>query len=176
MAGFTPRVLPEKPYYRDQQPGPAQAPVGPQPALPGPQGPEPDGEVWGRANVASVGPYRELFTKTPQEREVLSAIDPLGVVNQPVMLIKNDFEKPMMVRVRLARNGTEGRIAIGTSSTISGAPGAKNVIWVDLATATDRRFDQLLENSEELWAIGTWPGIVPLSVFVTVGIWSPETK
>ena len=174
MAGFTPKVLGEKPYYRDQRPG--RLPAGPGPSVPGPQGPEPDGEVWGRANVASVGSLRELFTMTPAEKEVLSAINPLGAVNQPVLLVRNDYEKPMMARVRLARNGTEGRIAIGTSSTISGIPGSKNVIWLDLATATDRRFDQLLENSDELWAIGTWPGIVPLSVFVTVGVWSPETK
>lgn len=156
-------------YYRDKLPG---VPAQPGPTEPGPQGPVPDGVVWGEANVANVGPLKAGIGKGPVEVEIPCQIAPLGTLNQPVRLVKNDYQKPMFVRIRLARMSTEGRIAVGPFQGFVGAAGTKNVEWLNLFTASDHKFEAMMGVGESLWALGTWAGVVPLSIFVTVSTWN----
>ena len=135
--------------------------------------PIPDGRLWGNANAATVGPLRAPFGQQVDEVEVPCALTPAGVANKAVLLKRNDFDKPMYVRVRLGRNSKEGRIGVGPVNTISGAGGKQPMEWVDFTVQSGRYYDALLLPNDALYAIGTWPGVVPLSVFVSVQAWNP---
>ena len=135
--------------------------------------PIPDGRTFGEANVANAGPLRALFGKQVLEIAVPCALSPAGVPNRPVMLVRNDYDKPMYVRIRLARNSTEGRVGISTSSAVTGSQGNQPMEWVDLTTETGQKYEAMLLSGNALFAIGTWVGLVPLQVYVTVAAWNP---
>lgn len=154
------------PYYRTK----AQPSMAPSAA---PAAPTVDTQLQDQADAATLGPLRALFGQQVQEIEVPCAISPLGVVNRAVLLKRNDSTKPMYVRVRLTRNTTEGRIGIGVVNSINGQLVKQPMEWVDLTTEPGRRFEAQLGANDALFAIGTWPGVVPLSVFVSVVAWNP---
>jgi hypothetical protein len=140
----------------------------------GPAGvPTPDVPTFDEANVANAGPLRALFGKLPIELEVKCPVSALGVVNRPTPLIRNDYDKPVYVRIRLARNSAEGRIAIGTSGALDGSHGGQPMEWLDLTKETGQKYEAMLLSGNALFAIGTWVGLVPLSIFVTVTAWNP---
>ena len=162
----------EQVYWRNQASklGAATA-VGPQ--TPGPDGPVPDGTIWGEANAASVGPLRALLTRDVVEIVVPCPVSPLGIANQAVRLAKNDFQSPMYVRVKLARNGIQGQMLISRVNAIKGGGGQQPGEWCDMTLQPGRQFEAMLLNGESLYAIGTWAGIVPLFINVTVATWNP---
>ncbi len=172
MAGGKPMQYPGKVYYRDAE-DLAQQPGAPKPVPQvGPNAAGIDKDTWNEANVAEAGPQRVLFGKQTREVEIPCAISPLGITNIAVPLVRNNFDKPMFVRVKLARNSTEGRVGISSGNTITGAAGSP-MEWLDLVTAPGREFEAVLGSGNALYAIGTWPGVVPLSVFVSVSAWNP---
>jgi hypothetical protein len=161
----------EPTYYRGR--ADARVPALARPETPGPEGPIPDGVIWGEANAATVGPLRAPFSRDVVEVTVPCAISPLGVNNQAVLLIKNDFQSPMYTRLRLARNGVEGRLLISRVNAVKGGGGQQPAEWVNLVTQPQQMFEALLLNGEALYGIGSWPGIVPLVIGVTVTAWNP---
>jgi len=131
------------------------------------------GRLCDEAKVSSAGPVRALFGKSTTEVEVPCAVSPLGVINQAVRVARNDYPTPMYVRIRMGRNTATGTIGVSGNSGISGLGGSQPMEWLNLTTEPGQRWECVLQNSDELWAIGTWVGVVPLSVFLSVATWNP---
>jgi hypothetical protein len=169
------------PYYRGDDRRPMKvgavpsnvAGAGSPPDL-NPLGPAQDGILWAKANAANVGPYLALHGRpTVRPFEILSQLNPAGNPNPHTMLARNDETVPKFIRVRLQpRTGAmpaEGRIGVGQMSDTP----VINMEWIDLWNNSDHKLEMILENGMQLWAIGVWPGVVPVSIFVTVVEWMP---
>jgi hypothetical protein len=143
-------------------------PVAGQPIQQTPQGPQPDGELWGMANAATLGPMRALYGGVSALVTIPAMVTPAGVQNQAVRLAANDQQTPLYVRVRLTNVPAipEGRV--GFSTSVGG-----RAEHVNLVVETGYRFEQILLNGERLLALGTWPGVAPVSIQVTVFSWRP---
>lgn len=145
----------------------APAQVAPTTAFP--NAPQFNGRLDAVANVASVGPYRSHHGKAIREIIVPCQFTPGGVQNQYVLLAKNDQTVPKYVRVRLSRNSNEGRIAIGPTAQA----GLGGMEWINLVTQSNNTVEFILENGDSIYAIGTWLGVVPIMIQVTVTEWNP---
>ena len=134
--------------------------------------PQLNGALAARANSAVVGPSRVLHGYQPQD----VVVPGVATTRNFVLLASNDQDHPMAVRLRLARNGTEGRIALSPEQAggvvIAGVFTPVSCEYIDLVN-WDHSWEGMLFNGDRLWALGTWPGMVPLSVVVTVLRWSP---
>lgn len=117
---------------------------------------------------------RVLHGNVPPHDVVVPGV---GTTTDFVLLARNEYDTPKAVRLRLARNGTEGRMAISSKQSpggimIGGVFTPTNCEYLDFITG-DHYWEGLLYNGDQLWGLGTWAGIVPLAIIVTVLEWNP---
>jgi len=133
-----------------------------------------NGKLASETNVSVLGPSRVLHGPQPPHDVVVPGV---AVTQQFVLLARNDVGDPKAIRLRLARNSTEGRIAVSRNQNpggivVAGVFTPVNVEWLDFVNG-DHKYECVLDNGDQLWAIGTWAGMVPINVVVTVLEYTP---
>jgi hypothetical protein len=138
---------------------------------------QPNGKLAMTANCAVVGPSRVLHGPTPPHDVIVPGV---AVQQQFVLLSRNDKDTPKMVRLRLARNGgaapLEGRMAVSGKQNpggelIAGVFTPRDVEYLDFVN-WDHSYEYMLLNGDQLYGLGTWAGLVPLNIVVTVLEWN----
>src|SRR5512138_3628545 len=124
-----------------------------------------NGVLASQTNAAVLGPMRVLHGHAQPHDVVVPGV---ALTTDFVQLARNEYATPKTVRLRLARNGTEGRIAISAKQkpggiVVAGVYTPTNCEYLDLVT-WDHYWEGVLLQGDQLWAIGTWAGMVPLNV------------
>jgi hypothetical protein len=119
---------------------------------------------------AIAGPLRVLFGSAMNRDVEVPACD---VTRAPVQLARNDSQRPKCVQIRLARRSTASTIALFPTASAQFVPTTGglmpvNGMTVHLRPDGEQSVTLVLENGDQIWALGVWPGTVPRSVWVTV--------
>ena len=128
----------------------------------------PQGDPTVRSAIA--GPLRVLFGSALNRDVEVPACD---VTRAPVQLARNDSLRPKCVQIRLARRSTASTIALFPTASAQFVPTTGGLMPVNGMTVSlrgdgEQSVSLVLENGDQVWAIGVWPGTVPRSVWVTV--------